>query len=97
MLTLSPTRITYQGWQVEIVPFDLDSSEPGYCFECYAPNLTDYMDNAEIYPDRESALAAAREFIDREVAIIAFIEQANDWLATGLISQEEYWSLTDFD
>ncbi|HEY9734802.1 MAG TPA: hypothetical protein V6D06_00925 [Trichocoleus sp.] len=97
MLTLSPSRIAYQGWHIEIAPYEEGSAQQGYCFECYAPEMADYMDDAQVYPDWEAAWAAAQSFVDREIAIAAFIELANDWLATGRITEEEYWSLTDFE
>lgn len=97
MLTLSSSRIAYQNWHIEITPFEQGSPEQGYCFECYAPGMADFMDDAQIYPDWDTAWAAAQAFVDREIAIGAFIELANDWLAGDLISQEEYWRLTDFE
>lgn len=92
MLTTASPRIAHHGWQIEIVPF-----EDAFCFECYAPNLPDFMNDAEVYSDWETACVAAREFVDREIAIGALINLVNEWLAAGLISEDEYWNLTSFD
>ena len=84
--------MTHQGWQLQIVPF-----EGQYLFECFAPNLPDFMNDGEFYPDWDTAHAAACQFIEREISIQALIDLADDWLEAGLISEDEYWNLTSFD
>ncbi|HEY9764494.1 MAG TPA: hypothetical protein V6D07_18345 [Trichocoleus sp.] len=92
MLTTTSPRISHHGWQIQIVPFEQD-----FCFECYAPDMSDFMNDAEVYSDWETAFVAARQFVDREIAIQSLIALVNDWLAAGLISEDEYWNLTSFD
>lgn len=92
MLTTTSSLITHYGWQIQIVPF-----EQAFCFECYAPDMPDFMNDAEVYSDWETACMAARQFIEREMAIGALINLVNDWLAAGLIDEDEYWNLTSFD
>jgi hypothetical protein len=92
MLTTTSPRIAYHGWQFEIVEAD-----QAFSFECYAPDLPEFMNDAEVYPDWQTAHAAACQFVDREIAIAALINLANDWLAAGLITEDEYWNLTSFD
>ncbi|PSN18331.1 hypothetical protein C7271_13105 [filamentous cyanobacterium CCP5] len=86
---LSPT--VRQGWQIQV------SAEKGvFYFECCPPGCQAPCDDGLYYPTQEAAFAAACEFVDREVAVLATIKVANEWLATGLIEEEEYWNLTDF-
>lgn len=92
MLTVNVPKIQYHGWKIEIKAFDSE-----FCFECYAPGFSDAIDDAESYTTEAEALAAAKAFVDRESAILSLIKLANDWLANGIVSEEEYWSLTDFD
>lgn len=92
MLTTSFSRLPYHGWLIQIVP-----EQQSFVFECYAPGLLDYMNDAQSYTDWSRAYAAACQFIDREIAVEALIEEANGWLAAGLITDNEYWNLTCFD
>lgn len=92
MLTINVPNFHYHGWKIEIKACGSE-----FYFGCYAPGYVDAMDNAEAYTTQVAALMAAQAFVDRELAILSLIELANDWLAKGLISEEEYWNLTDFD
>lgn len=88
-------RAAYHGWSIEVVQQE-DEFDSEFYFECYAPTLPDFCNDGEGYADRESAFAAACEFIDREIAIQALLEVTNDWFRSGQISETEYWNLTNF-
>ncbi|MGF1524498.1 MAG: hypothetical protein ACFBSF_19420 [Leptolyngbyaceae cyanobacterium] len=92
MPTINVPKVCYHGWEIEI-----RSCGAEFCFECYTPTCPEALDNAESYTTKAAALAAAQAFVDRESAILSLIKLANDWLGQGLISENEYWALTDFD
>lgn len=92
MLTLHPCLDVHQGWQIQV-----SQETEGFYFDCYPPNRAYACNDGCIYEDLDSAHAAARIFIDQEIAVQALIASANDWLRQGLICEEEYWNLTDFD
>ncbi|MEL6383623.1 MAG: hypothetical protein AAFQ89_14445 [Cyanobacteria bacterium J06626_18] len=92
MLTANVPKIRYHGWEIDIKPCGVE-----FCFECHTPTCPDALDDAESYITKAAALAAAQAFVDRESAVLALIKLANDWLINGLISEDEYWALTDFE
>ena len=92
MLTVNVPKIRYHGWEIEIKPCGAE-----FCFECYTLTCPEALDNAESYTTKAAALAAAQAFVDRESAILSLIKLANDWLTNELISEDEYWALTDFN
>lgn len=91
MLTTESQGIDYRGWRIQVV-----SEAQEFYFECYAPDLLDGCNDGCLYPDWHTALHAACHFIDRELAILAVLDIVNDWFAAGLVSEAEYWNLTDF-
>lgn len=82
----------YHGWHIEIL-----SVASGFVFQCYPPDMADFLDAGEEYSDYPTALQAAYTFVDREIAIQALLEVMNEWLWRGLISEAEYWNLTNFE
>jgi hypothetical protein len=92
MLSMSLNLIPYHGWQLEIL-----REEANFRFRCYHPVLPDYCDDGYVYSSVEQALAAACDFVDREIAIKALFDIAEGWLVTGKITDVEYWQLTDFE
>lgn len=91
MLKTQSQQTVRQGWQIQV------ASEKGvFYFECCPPGSQQPCDDGLYYPTQASAFEAACEFVDREVAVIATIRVANEWLAAGLIEEDEYWNLTDF-
>jgi hypothetical protein len=89
---LAPATVNYHGWEIEVVQ---DAS--GFTVQCYPPDLKDFLDAGEEYTDYQTALQAACAFVDREIAIRAILEVANEWLWLGLVCEEEYWNLTNFE
>ena len=92
MRKLKPQGISYHGWQIQVV-----RRKDGFRFHCYPPKLQDFCDDAAEYSSFRAAVAAACQFVDREVAILALLDRIGDWLAAGKISEDEYWNLTSFD
>lgn len=84
--------VTYHGWRIEI-----SEHQTSFAFQCYPPDLPDFLDAGEEYHDRETALQEAYRFVDQEIAIRAMLEVLNEWLLNGLISEDEYWNLTNFE
>jgi hypothetical protein len=82
----------YHSWQIELV-----TVPSGVVFQCYPPDLDSFLDAGEEYTDYASALEAAHAFVDREIAIRALLETTHEWLWQGLISEDEYWALTNFE
>lgn len=91
MLTAQSSPITYHGWSTRVVQEDEE-----FYFECYPPEFQDFCNDGVSYPDGETAFQAACEFIDREIAIQAILAVAGEWLASGQVSEAEYWNLTNF-
>jgi hypothetical protein len=83
---------TYHGWRI-----DISDHQTAFTFQCYPPDLPDFLDAGEEYPDQETALQEAYRFVDREITIRAMLEVFNAWLQEGLISEDEYWHLTNFE
>ncbi len=83
---------TYHGWHIEI-----SEHEAAFTFQCYPPDLPDFLDAGEEYLDLKTALQEAYQFVDREIAIRAMLEVLNTWLLNGIISEDEYWNLTNFE
>jgi len=92
MLRIAPKAITYCGWQIKVVMCNRN-----FVFQCYPPGRYTYSNDGYEYANFRSALVAARQFIDREIAVIAISATAKDWLERGVISESEYWNLTAFD
>lgn len=84
--------LNYHGWRIDIL-----QQQSVFTFQCYPPDLSDFLDAGEEYTDRGTALQAAYDFVDQEIAIRAFLEVANEWLWKGVISEAEYWNLTNFE
>lgn len=82
----------YHGWQIKIV-----QECSYYVFQCYPPTLRDFCGNGATYASFRDAFLAAREFVDREIAIQSLFNILEDWLERDRISCEEYWNLTNFD
>ncbi|NEQ29440.1 MAG: hypothetical protein F6K04_00255 [Leptolyngbya sp. SIO4C5] len=91
MLATQFNCLSYHGWQIQVAQEDQD-----FYFECYPPDQLDFCNDGEYYSDRTAAFCAAREFVDRELAIQALLDIAEEWLESGCISETEYWNLTDF-
>jgi hypothetical protein len=87
----APLAEDYHNWHIEII-----EASSGFVFQCYPPDLPDFLDAGEEYQDYETALQAARCFVDREIAIRALLELANEWWWLGLVTEDEYWNLTNF-
>jgi hypothetical protein len=83
--------LTYHGWRIEIL-----RSLSAFTFKCYPPDLQDFIDSGEEYSDQGIALREAYAFVDREIAIRAILEVINEWFWQGLITEDEYWNLTNF-
>ncbi|MBD2093156.1 hypothetical protein H6F67_25250 [Microcoleus sp. FACHB-1515] len=92
MRKLKPQGIVYHGWQIQVV-----RHKASFRFHCYPPKLTDCCDDAAEYSSFRAAITAACRFVDREVAILALLDRVGDWLASGKITEDEYWNLTSFD
>jgi hypothetical protein len=92
MLKASPNSIPYHGWRVEVVP-----QPQGFVFCCYHPDLPDFFNDGLLYCCFKDALMAGCRFIDREIAIQSLLHIVGDWWLGDRISDEEYWSLTNFD
>ena len=91
MLDTQPNTAVYHGWRIT-----LTQEDTGVYFECLPPSGCGGCDDGFCYPTPAVALTAACEFIDREIAVLALINLADEWFSAGLIDPEEYWSLTDF-
>ncbi|HEY9763292.1 MAG TPA: hypothetical protein V6D07_12255 [Trichocoleus sp.] len=91
MLTAQPFPIVYHGWSTQVIQQDNE-----FYFECYPPELQDFCNDGMFYPSCETALQAACEFIDREIAIQAIFVVVGEWLALGQVNEAEYWNLTNF-
>ncbi|MBD1998954.1 hypothetical protein H6F88_22415 [Oculatella sp. FACHB-28] len=91
MLRIESQTISHHGWKIEVVR---EAEE--FFFQCYHPDLPDFCNDGSAHSTAETAFAAARHFIDREVAIQALLEVVETWMRTGKISEDEYWNLTDF-
>lgn len=91
MLRTESQAIFHHGWQIEVV-----SEVEEFFFQCYHPDLPDFCNDGSAHSTFEAALAAARCFIDREVAIQALLEVVESWMWAGKISEDEYWNLTNF-
>jgi hypothetical protein len=92
MQALTTRSLAYRDWQIEILPLDQD-----FMFGCYPPDFPDFINDGETYPDVETAFDAACHFVDREIAIKALLNLAEEWLDAGLIDGEEYWQITSFE
>lgn len=92
MHQLKSQNIVYHGWQIQVV-----QCNDGFHFHCYPPKLTDFCNDAAEYSSFQAAIAAACQFVDREIAILALLDRVADWLASGKITEDEYWNLTSFD
>lgn len=92
MFETLPQVIAYHGWQIEVLPHEVE-----FLFCCYHPALPDYCNDGQAYANYQTALKAACQFIDREIAIQALVDVVNDWWVSGKVSDAEYWNLTDFD
>lgn len=88
---LEVLALTYHGWYIT-----LSENRSAFTFQCYPPELQDFIDSGEEFADQETALQEARTFVDREIAIQAILDVINEWFWSGLISEEEYWNLTNF-
>lgn len=82
----------YHGWQIDVCQ---DGNL--FTFQCYPPDLNNYLDAGEEYLDHISALQAARAFVDRENVIQALLDVMNEWFYQDLINEAEYWNLTNFE
>lgn len=91
MLRTESQLISHHGWQIEVV-----SEAEEFFFQCYHPNLPSFCNDGSAHSSFGAALAAARHFIDREVAIQALLGVVETWMRTGTISEDEYWNLTNF-
>lgn len=91
MLATQFNCLSYHGWEIQV-----SQEAQDFYFECYPPDQLDFCNNGEYYSDRATAFIAACEFIDREIALQALLEIAEEWLDLGRISETEYWNLTDF-
>lgn len=91
MLKTEHKRISYHGWDVEVM---MENNE--FFFGCYPPDSAKFCNDGSTYPSLKSALAAAYHHVDREIAIMALLEVAWEWLEDDKISEDEYWNLTDF-
>lgn len=91
MLTTRVLRLLHCGWSIE-----LTQAHGEFYFECYLPNANHSCSDGAAYLSQEAASSAACEFIERELAILALIDLLNSWRALGVISNAEYWQLTDF-
>ncbi|HEY9622736.1 MAG TPA: hypothetical protein V6C78_20430 [Crinalium sp.] len=92
MLKIKPKRITYHGWQIQVLMQD-----GKFCFRCYPPNLADFCNDGSSHISFKGALAAACHFVNREVAILALLRAVDEWLEDGRINEDEYWNLTNFN
>jgi hypothetical protein len=88
---LEVLSLTHHGWRIEILP-----QLAAFTFQCYPPELDDFVDAGEYYDDQERAVQAAYDFVEREIAIRALLEIASEWFWDGLITEAEYWHLTNF-
>jgi hypothetical protein len=91
MLTTQFPRLLHCGWSIELV-----QEQDEFYFECYLPNANHSCSNGAAYLSQEAASSAACEFVEREIAVLALIDLANGWWEQGVISEAEYWQLTDF-
>lgn len=91
MLKAQLHKTVRHGWHIEI-----GEDKGAFYFECSPPEYPAPCDDGLYYTSREAALEAAYDFVEREVALLGLIEVANDWLEAGLISEKEYWNMTDF-
>lgn len=83
----------YHGWQIDVC----QDGDQFFTFQCYPPDIDDFLDSGEDYPDFSTALQAAQEFVDREIAIRALLDVMNEWLWQGIVDEDEYWLLTNFE
>jgi hypothetical protein len=92
MLETLSGGIAYHGWRIKVVA-DIDE----FLFCCYHPDFLDFCNDGLTYASSQDALIAARQFVDREIAVRALFNVIGDWLLTNKITDEEYWNLTNFE
>jgi hypothetical protein len=92
MLKIKPKRISYHGWQIQVLMQD-----GKFGFRCYPPKLADFCNDGSLHLSFKAALLAACQFINREIAILAVLEVVDEWLEDSKISETEYWNLTSFE
>ncbi|OLP18349.1 hypothetical protein BST81_11175 [Leptolyngbya sp. 'hensonii'] len=82
---LTPKWHPYQGWLLQISPL-----WHGFVFNCYPAEATGSWQNQHIYLNYDDALLAAKQFVDRQIAVSALQQVLQRWFAQGLISLTEY-------